>query len=223
MYEWRKMSDEEKAKTLKERKARKVSWHAPPRWEYEGQVRFILTAACYEHKPIISYSRSRMAECEAEILEACNELQATVYAWCVLPNHYYLLIQTDKIKELQIQLGKFHGSSSFRWNNEENLRGRKVWYRSFERQMKSNRHFWASLNYVHNNPVHHGCVQKWQDWEFSSANRFLERFGREKTTEIWREYPTLDYGKDWDVQTVQSCGFSRDFPVQSCGFSRDST
>ncbi len=199
MYEWRKMTEEEREKMLKERKARKVPWHAPPHWEYEGLVRFIVTAACYEHQPIIGFSRERMAECEKEILAACNELDATVYAWCVLPNHYHLLIQTDKIKDLRNRLGKFHGGSSFRWNAEDNRRGRKVWYRTFERPMKSNRHFWASLNYVHHNPVHHGCARQWQDWEFSSANRFLENFGREKNAEIWREYPILDYGKDWDL------------------------
>jgi putative transposase len=199
MYKWRKMSKEERAKILAERKGRKLPWHAPPHWEYEGEIRFIVTAACYEHKPVIGFSSERMAECETEILNACNELGATVYAWCVLPNHYHLLIQTDKIKQVRKRLGDFHGSSSFRWNGEENRRGRKVWYQCFERDMKSNRHFWASLNYVNNNAVHHGYVKRWQDWAFSSANSFLEKFGREKALKIWRDYPVLDYGKDWDI------------------------
>jgi putative transposase len=65
--------------------------------------------------------------------------------------------------------------------------------------MRSNRHFWASVNYIHHNPVHHGYVEKWQDWAFSSASGFLEKFGREKTVQIWNEYPVLSYGKDWDI------------------------
>jgi putative transposase len=64
--------------------------------------------------------------------------------------------------------------------------------------MKSERHFFATLNYVHNNPVHHGCVQHWQDWPWSSAAEFLEKMGYEKAKEIWRRYPVLDYGKNWD-------------------------
>ena len=200
MYDWRKMSDEERSAALRERVARKQLWHAPPHWEYEGLVRFIVTAACYEHQHIIGYKRQRIADFETDLLETCRDFGVILYAWCVLPNHYHILIQTDKIREFQsIRLGKFHGITSFQWNSEENERGRKVWYKSFERPMKSNRHFWASLNYIHNNAVHHGYVKKWQDWAYSSANNFMKKFGRERTLEIWNEYPILDYCKDWDI------------------------
>lgn len=199
MYDWRKMSEVERAKALKERKIRKVPWHAPPHLEYEGDVRFIVTASCFEHEHIIGKSPERMAECEATLIETCKEFEVELFAWCVLPNHYHLLIQTDKIKEfLKEGVGKFHGRSSFRWNSEDNSLGRKVWYKSFERPMKSNRHFWASLNYIHHNPVKHGYVLRWQDWPYSSANSYLKSVGKERAAEIWREYPILDYGKDWD-------------------------
>ena len=199
MYEWRKMSTEERQATLRLRMQQKRPWHAPPHWKYEGLVRFIVTASCYEHQPIIGESLERMVEFETELLTTCNDFGVTVYAWCVLLNHYHILIQTDKIAEFQKDgLGKLHGRTAFRWNGEDAQRGRKIWYKSFERPMKSDRHFWASLNYIHHNPVHHGYVDKWQDWNFSSADNYLEKFGREKVTEIWKEYPILDYGKDWD-------------------------
>jgi putative transposase len=199
MYNWRKMSEEDRTEVLKVRMARKQPWHAPPHWKYEGLVRFIVTSACYEHQPIIGLHLERMYEFEHDLLATCNDFGATVYAWCVLPNHYHLLLQTDKIAEFQKDgLGKLHGRTSFRWNGEDQQRGRKIWYKSFERPMKSDRHFWASMNYIHNNPVHHGYVKKWQDWNFSSANNFLEKFGRVETTKLWNEYPILDYGKDWD-------------------------
>jgi putative transposase len=120
-------------------------------------IRFIVTAACYEHKTIIGFSSQRMAKFETYLLKTCEDFGITLYAWCILPNHYHILIRTGKIKEFQSEgLGKLHGRTSFNWNSEENLRGRKIWYKSFEHRMKSNRHFWASLNYIHNNPVHHG-------------------------------------------------------------------
>jgi putative transposase len=64
--------------------------------------------------------------------------------------------------------------------------------------MRSERHFWTSLNYIHNNPVRHRYVERWQDWPYSSASAFLESVGRETAEEIWRNYPLLDYGMDWD-------------------------
>ena len=199
MYDWRKMTDKERAEILKERKGRKQPWHAPPHWEYEGLIRFIVTAACYEHKNIIGHNQQRIAKFENDLLNTCEDFGVKLYAWCILPNHYHILIQTDKIREFQSKgLGKLHGTTSFQWNGEENLRGRQIWYKSFERPMKSGRHYWASLNYIHNNAVHHSYVKKWQDWAFSSANNFIENVGREKTVEIWNDYPILDYGKDWD-------------------------
>jgi putative transposase len=140
-----------------------------------------------------------MSECEQEVLKVCREFCLEVYAWCILPNHYHTLVKTERIEELRHGLGQFHGRSSFKWNGEDCSRGRKVWHNCFERPMKSERHFWASLNYVHHNPVHHGYVQQWQDWPWSSAKEFLERVGRERARELWFQYPILDYGKKWDL------------------------
>ena len=75
----------------------------------------------------------------------------------------------------------------------------KVWFRCVERAMKSERHFFATLNYVHNNPVKHGYVERWQDWPYSSARDYLTSVGFDEAARIWHEYPVLDYGKDWDV------------------------
>lgn len=62
----------------------------------------------------------------------------------------------------------------------------------------SQRHFWATMNYVLHNAVHHGHIERWQDWPYSNASRYLEEVGREEAERRWREYPVLDYGKDWD-------------------------
>ena len=140
-----------------------------------------------------------MTECEESLLQVCRHFCQAIYAWCILPNHYHLLIRTDSVKELRHELGRFHGRSSHDWNGEDAARGRKPWHNCFERLIKSERHFWASLNYVHHNPVHHGYVRRWQDWPWSSAEEFLEQVGSERAAEIWKQYPILDYGKKWDV------------------------
>lgn len=54
------------------------------------------------------------------------------------------------------------------------------------------------MNYVHHNPVRHRYVKRWQEWPFCSAGAFLEAVGRETAEEIWREYPLLDFGEEWD-------------------------
>jgi putative transposase len=199
MYYWRKLSEEDREIVLAERKARNLPWHSPPHIEFEGRNRYLVTGTCFEHKSIIGKDLQRLAECEAGLLDVCKKLDSEVFAWCVLPNHYHILLQTNDLEILTNSLGKFHGTSSFEWNGEDNARGRKVWFRCFSRSIRSDRHFWVSMNYVHQNPIHHGYVDQWQDWLFSSAATYLEEFGREKASEIWRKYPILDYGKKWDV------------------------
>ena len=144
-------------------------------------------------------TRAGWRNASQEVLRICDEFSSRIYAWCILPNHYHVLVKTERIKELRQKLGQFHGRSSFEWNRADNRRGRKVWYNCFERPMKSERHFWASLNYVHHNPVHHGYVKQWQDWPWSSARQYLEKVGLEEAKRIWLKYPILDYGKKWDV------------------------
>jgi len=73
-----------------------------------------------------------------------------IYSWCILPNHYHLLVKTAVMKLLRKELGLFHGRTSFEWNREDDARGRQVWHNCFERKMRSERHFYATVNYVLN-------------------------------------------------------------------------
>jgi putative transposase len=199
MYDYRFMTPEERAQVMRYRRLRNLPLHSPPHWAMGFTTQYMITAACFEHAPIIGRSADRITECEEQLLATCAEHASKIYAWCVLPNHYHLLLASRQITSLCRTLGRFHGGSSFRWNAEDGLRGRKVWYRCFDREIRSERHFWATMNYIHHNPVHHGLVKKWEDWIWSSAAKFVESTGRQRAAKIWKEYPILDYGKGWDI------------------------
>jgi REP-associated tyrosine transposase len=199
MYAFRDMSPDLRARVVACRKASGLPWHSPPHGNMGYTGRHLISAVCYLHRRYIGVSPERMSECENEILSICEEAGYEVYAWCVLPNHYHLLLRCDAIKHFCREVGKFHGSSSKRWNQEDGQFGRKVWYRCLDREMRSTRHFYASLNYIHHNPVHHSYVDKWADWPWSSAALFLDKTERDEVERIWRDYPILDYGKKWDV------------------------
>ena len=157
-----------------------------------------MTAACYEHQPIIGLNPERMAAFASELLVTLRPRTADIFAWTLLPNHYHALVNALDIEVLLAALGVLHGRSSYRWNGEEDARRRKVWHRAAETEMKSDRHFWATFNYVMNNAVRHGYVQLWRDWPYANASQYLDEVGREEAERRWCEYPVLDYGKDWD-------------------------
>jgi len=197
MYDWRQMTPKEREAVLAWRKDSRLPWHSPPH-EDRGEGAYHLSAACYEHKPIIGTFPERMRQCATVLLSTVAEHEQQVFAWCVLPNHYHLLVGTGDIAGLLKRVGRFHGRQSHEWNGEDGTRGRTVWRNCVERAMRSDRHFWVTMNYIHHNPVHHGYVIAWDDWPFSSASDYLEQLGREEARRMWLEYPVLDYGKGWD-------------------------
>ena len=99
------MDEMERERVLAIRKGRKLPWHSPPHLEFDGEISFIITAACFEHAPIIGKTSERMAKCEEDLLEVCEDENAKIFAWCILPNHYHLLVRTDDIKGLRKEIG----------------------------------------------------------------------------------------------------------------------
>jgi putative transposase len=193
-YLWRKLTPERREAWLAYRKLLKRPWHCPPHFD-QGAIFYHLTGACFEHRSHIGHSESRLVTFCERLIAAFDDPPA---AWCVLPNHYHVLVRCRDLKATTKVLGRFHGRLSYDWNGEEGTRGRQVWHSVSDRGMRNPDHFWATVNYIHHNPVKHGYVSKWEDWPFSSAPDFLAEMGREGALEIWRRYPILDYGKGWD-------------------------
>jgi len=196
MYNWRTMTDEQRDEILVLRQGMRLPWHSPPcekdtNWYH-------LSAANFEHKTIIGLTPERMLEFEEGLLQKIAPLCIQISAWCILPNHYHLLLQTCDIQALRKCLGHLHSRTAFQWNNEDGCTGRKCWHRCLPKKVKSHRHRMATMNYIHNNPVHHNCVECWQQWPFSSALQFLEYLGREQAVRIWKEYPIGWIGEHWD-------------------------
>jgi putative transposase len=197
MYRWRQMTVDERQETLQHRQRQSLPWHLPPHYE-SGSGWYLLTAACYEHRPVLGLSPERMAAFETELLSEVESSSVEVLTWVILPNHYHFLARVPELGPLLATLGRLHGRTSHRWNGEEGLRGRQVWCRAAETAMKSDRHLWATVNYVLHNPVRHGYVEWWQDWPYSNATQYLAAVGRDEVERRWREHPLLEYGDDWD-------------------------
>ncbi|MBN2843817.1 MAG: transposase [Sedimentisphaerales bacterium] len=200
MYDWRKMTDPERVTAYVDRYIKPAPWHSPPHFDMHSKGKwFILTAACYEHKGYIGYDSDRMTRFCIELLEICASHSDRIRCWCLLPNHYHLLLHTDIMPELRYQIRLLHGRTSRSWNLEEQAVGRKVWHNCIERAMRCESHFWSSVNYIHHNPVKHGYVDKWQDWPFSSARTYLNEVGHEFARNKWHNYPITGYGDNWDI------------------------
>lgn len=197
-YVWRQLTPKQREELLAWRKENQRPWHSPQHRPNFGHLNFHIAAAWYEHSDCIGFSTARMDSFARALLDVFNEHGAVPHAWTILPNHYHALVETEDVLRLLSELGRFHGRTSHAWNGEENTRGRQVFHRSTERAIRSERHFWATINYIHNNPVYHGYVKFWTEWPWTSAHAYLEAMGRDEAERIWRQYPLFRYGQKWD-------------------------
>ena len=94
-YNWRQMSAEQRADVLQRRQLAAQPWHGPPHgleshWYH-------LSAACYEHVTVIGANPERMATFERELLSGLSQVCEKVSVWCILPNHYHVLVQSRSL------------------------------------------------------------------------------------------------------------------------------
>jgi len=110
---------------------------------------------------------------------------SNIYAYCLIPNHFHLLLKIKEFDEIKKQVSvvdeiviekAFFGffiSYSKSYNKAHNRRGRLM-LQSFKRILVEDEDYYTSLiSYIHRNPIHHGLVDNYQDWKYSSFNAFL--------------------------------------------------
>ncbi|MCD4682348.1 MAG: hypothetical protein K8R86_03610 [Bacteroidales bacterium] len=114
---------------------------------------------------------------------------ANVYAYSLLPNHFHLLIKTleqplttnsDEKSKLLVTEEKFHlafknlfisYSKSF---NKVHRRMGRLFIQPYKRILVEKESYLLSLIcYIHRNPIHHGYVDNYKQWGYSSFNLFL--------------------------------------------------
>lgn len=196
MYDYRKMPPEVREQVLRERRERGFPLHAPPHFQgISGE--YLITAACFEHRPIFT-EPDELSWILDETLGRLAGADLPCYAWVFLPNHYHVLLQTEDLAIVSEVVRLLHSHTATKVNQRQGKKGRRVWYRFADRFIRSERHHWATVNYIHYNPVKHGYVDRMTAWPWSSIHRYVEERGREELLEAWREYPIGDYGRGWD-------------------------
>ncbi len=195
MYNYRKLNDSQKEEVLSYRRFVQLPLHEPPHYFDDVNKIYILSAANFEHRHIMDTPEKRKYF-ESILLNAISAI-GQLYAWCILPNHYHLLVKVNLIVFSET-ISKIHRKTAFEWNKHDGTAKRRVWFRFSDRKIRNTNHFWASVNYINTNPVKHKYVKNATEWGTSSIHEHLKEHGRDKLIEIWEGYPVFEYGKEWD-------------------------
>ncbi|BAZ11308.1 hypothetical protein NIES4071_31340 [Calothrix sp. NIES-4071] len=196
MYIYRKLTPEQRAEVVRKRVSRGYPPHSPPHTIRDRKLYFI-TAPCYEHKHHMTIEARRQQLLDL-LFEQLISNDVEILAWVVLPNHYHLLVHVENFDALGKSLRIVHGRTSRFWNLEDNSTGRKVWYAYYDRAIRSESHYNAVVNYIHNNPVKHGYAESIYEWGQTSVNWYLQEYGKEWMSDFFAKYYEENFGEDWD-------------------------
>ena len=121
---------------------------------------------------------------------------AETYAYCLLRNHFHLLVRTRSEDEIQVfrdaanrkisspsmEFGKLFNAYAKAFNKTYQRTG-SLFQKPFGRVLvKSNAHLFHLVRYIHRNPQKHGFVDDFSEWPYSSYQVSLS----DKPTRIQR-------------------------------------
>jgi len=147
--------------------------HAPPHRLSESGVYFITARA--RDQRLLFNTPGRRDWFEQLIFDAFAEAGWKLEAWAVLSNHYHVVVQSPQAgaETLRKVIRKIHSLATQRLNVEDQTPGRtRLWQNYRETHLTYAESYFARLNYVHQNPRHHGLVPLASQWKWCSAAAF---------------------------------------------------
>jgi len=102
------------------------------------------------------------------MVEANERLPMRLVGYCLMSNHFHLLLWPHKDGDLSRWMQWLLTSHVRRYHRHYHGSGH-VWQGRFKAfPVQDDEHFWTVLRYVERNPLRTGIVKRSQDWEWSS-------------------------------------------------------
>lgn len=109
-----------------------------------------------------------------------NECNVEIYAYCVMSNHFHLLVKVEK-EIMPIFMAKVLGRYAKYYNYKHNRTGYVFENRYNTQCIEDERYFWSCLRYIHMNPVKAKICSNIMQYEHSSMREYT---GKRKNREI---------------------------------------
>jgi putative transposase len=147
-------------------------WHHGPLHLLLERGVYMVTAGTYLKAHHFRQS-DRLKLLHDQLQAIAEEYSWELEAWAVLSNHYHFVARSpDNPGTLKRMLGKLHTLTAKAVNLQDQTPGRKVWHQYWDTRLTFERSYFARLNYVHQNPVHHRIVTHATAYPWCSARQF---------------------------------------------------
>ena len=150
------------------------------RVEYEGAIYHVMNRGD-RREPIFRDERDRLSFLET-LGQACEKTDWQVHAWCLMLNHFHLVVETPK-PNLVVGMKWFLGTYTSRFNRRHNLTGHLFSgrYKALMVEGSGNGYLRTVCDYVHLNPVRAKLLkdeQRLRDYRWSSYGEYLKKPGK---------------------------------------------
>jgi REP-associated tyrosine transposase len=147
-------------------------WPHAPIHKLSESGAYMVTGGTYQKRHHLS-DADRLDFFRDTLFDLGKEFGWHFQAWAILANHYHFVaVLPDGADNLSTFLSKLHMVTAKELNRLDEARGRRVWYQFWDSHITYQRSYLARLNYVHNNPVHHGVVEVATQYPWCSAAWF---------------------------------------------------
>lgn len=115
---------------------------------------------------------------------------AETYAYCLMPNHFHMMVRVRSEEEVYLnlgsetsqkfetfgklisrQFGSFFSAYTQAFNKVYQRKGSLFWPNMKKKKVENDDYFTQLILYIHNNPVKHGFVKDVYDWPHSSIHQ----------------------------------------------------
>ena len=102
-----------------------------------------------------------------------DKYNIAVICYCLMPNHFHLLIRQDSDLPIYRFMHALHTSYSMYFNKKYNKVGHMFQNRFKQKEISKDEYFSKVTSYIHFNPVKDGLVDRIEDYQWSSYPDYI--------------------------------------------------
>ncbi|HPW67736.1 MAG TPA: transposase [Salinivirgaceae bacterium] len=117
------------------------------------------------------------------------DYKVTVIAYCLMPNHFHLLLRQNESEAITSLLEKTHKKYACYYNKKYDRKGRIFRSPLNHIETPTDTYLLNACAYIHGNPVQAGLVGFPEEWEYSNFREYL----RMRKGTLYSEQFLMDY------------------------------
>lgn len=126
------------------------------------------------HTSLSAYLRNPESPTLPRMLSYENYFMLKILAFCIMPNHYHLLVKSDELSKLSRYIQIVENSFT-RYYNLTHKRKGPLWQSRFKHvNIRTNAQLLHVSRYIHLNPTSSSLVENPEDWEYSSYRAYIK-------------------------------------------------